>query len=241
MQLKTTIAVKVTDIPLYLHNSAFFKSLDDVDGEEEDDDDNDDDDDETTSMGQDDIKKSNCDQLKLYDSNSELLLDDKIIYIPHDVMRDSTSITTLEDFEHLLKTIRFWVIDIVPMTIFHFGLTYEYIDGLKDVIVEYERDLPYLTLIMKVRNESNYHNQMLLISRDNCVELMEYLYLHMMSSDSSARMMTMLWSREVYATTAYYGSFECLQFAFTHGCVVWDTLTCSNAALQGITTKCEVT
>ena len=227
MQLKTTIAVKVADIPLYLRDSAFYKSL----YEDCDDDDNDGD---NSIDIDDDLDRSNCDKQSLY--KKSLLDDDKLIYIPQDVLRDSTTIASLEDFDHLLRTIRFWVIDIIPMTIFHFSLSYDHLvdDALKDVIAEYEKDLPYLTVIMKVRSEPNYHNKMLLICRSNCVELMEYLYLHTMSSQSSRMMMTMmLWSRDVFATAAYYGSFECLQFAFTHGCVVWDTLTCSNAALQG--------
>jgi hypothetical protein len=230
MQLKTTIAVKASDIPLYLHGSAFYKSLhDDCDDDDDSGDDDDDDDDE-------DLEGRNSDKQLLCKTKSKRgksLDDDKVIYIPHDVLRDSTTIATVQDFDHLLRTIRFWVIDIIPMTIFHFGLTYDYIDdALKDVIAEYEKDLPYLTVIMKVRSEPNYHNKMLLICRSKCVEFIEYLYLHTMSLQSS-KITTMLWSREVFATIAYYGSFECLQFAFTHGCVVWDTLTCSNAALQG--------
>ncbi len=175
----------------------------------------------------------------------------EMVFIDASVLKMDDSVSNSLHLVHVLESLRFWIVDSLPMSVVAFVLSNSSADIVATLQL-YEETLPFVSQLLKV----------LLVSREDrwatslrcdCLECTTYFYEHGMYFDwgyscsmaaraGSLRCLQYLhsqgfpWDDETCEYAAMGGHLECLKYLHQHGCP-WDESTTFAGAVAGHT-KC---
>lgn len=144
--------------------------------------------------------------------NSELTIPPECFY------PDPRTLTSV-DLEHLLKTLRFWIVDQIPPELIDFLIENNYNLHTWDIVSHYEIDMPVLTVVRSVINAQDRIAEAFLLGSLQIVK-----YLHERLGENI--------DNKAAETAAQHGHLICLKYAHEHG-AYWDSKTTIAAANHG--------
>ena len=186
--MENSVFIKMSDVPEYLHDSEFYRSLE----------------------------------------------DDAQFSVPKRCFKQDLSVETLQDVKSLLHTLRFWGVklSLIPESLiaYYMSKTKQHIHGLT---VEYRKELPFLTLLEKIKN-SPRDLRIKTAASIGLVEVMTYLLPHQQEKSDTvcyaaaknghlnclqfAHEHDYGWDESVNMVAAEYGHWDCLKYALQHRC-----------------------
>lgn len=186
----------------------------------------------------------------LHDSDFYLSLnpdDDAELSIPEHNCKPDDSVNDEKSLRHLLATVRFWGLNIIPDTLYNFAMGASGA-ALEAVASDFHKELTYLPMFLKLRS-TKPQLHMNLAAESGSLELIKFLlrHGHEMSAETTKvaaenghlKCLQFLhsihcpWNTSTAFAAARGGHFECLRFAHTHGCAWSDTLIAHPAAAGG--------
>jgi len=124
--------------------------------------------------------------------------------IPADHMKASTVVETLEDACELLRTVRFWGLNISLMAVFDYAITQPFSE-IEEALREFEDEIPFVKAVLHVSKNKDSLGKMIGAAVEcGCIEIVRELDKRATASDYSENTVT---------HAAAGGSIECLLFA----------------------------
>ncbi len=145
---------------------------------------------------------------------------DEQVHIDSILLKMDESVNDQPQLAHLLKTLQFWIVDELPMTIVDFIAKINF-DDTSLLLQPYESTLPYVSSLLKIFS-ADLEDRWAVALRCDCLVCVKYFLecnLHLRWDYSCS-------------TAAEAGSIKCLQYLHSRGCP-WNADTCLLAAKNG--------
>mmetsp|Transcript_6121 Transcript_6121/g.10185 ORF Transcript_6121/g.10185 Transcript_6121/m.10185 type:complete len:350 (-) Transcript_6121:111-1160(-) len=180
-----------------------------------------------------------------------------IISVPKKCFKADAEIRPNVELVHLLETLRYWMVDILPDSVIRYALNPNTFGSFKCVAEDFWVDMPMLKVLSNVARKGVEEgiNEQILCALDESAsgEIMYYLFVHHNTDAKLGQEVVIRAARlgslvcleyilgkdrcdalgcNICSEAAKWGRMDCLMYAHEHGCP-WDEDTCSRAAENG--------
>jgi hypothetical protein len=131
--------------------------------------------------------------------------------VPEAVCKMNMQLRNDDDLRHLFNSLRFWVVDVLPMEAVEYCFTL-FCPELSELADEYGEALPCLPILADIRRHREPHHRFCRALRSGNLLLLKYV------SGLAERAGTILWTVHHFGLALEAGNVECLAYVMGKGC-----------------------
>lgn len=143
-----------------------------------------------------------------------------LVSISRSVLKEDDLVSNIEDLHHLLNTLRFWIVDDIPDTIFDFALG-DRSSTCRETLLEFETDFTFIATLLDLMEEDDTKYWMTALCNTD-LACLKYLFARGFISNHDISC----------AVAAVQGSVDCLAYLHQKN-FPWDEHVCVCAATHG--------